>query len=277
MQKFRLQRFVKPQTLKEMKKLVFSILAFALMIIMAGCTTSKQIAYFQNIDTISLAASRGLYDARIMPKDELSIYVQTTDPTASTPFNLQGSASSSASTSGSRQGYLVDNTGNINFPVIGKIHVAGLTKGQCEELIKSKIQPYLARTETPIVIVRMSSYRIVVMGAVNHPGVIPVTTEKISIMEALAQAGDLNIKGRRDNVMLIREEPNGEKHETRLDLNDANLINSPYYYLQQNDMIYVEPNTVMKRDSELGSSTSIWFSLVSVVTSLASLVLNILR
>ena len=262
-----------------MKKLVFSILAFALMIIMAGCTTSKQIAYFQNIDTISLAASRGLYDARIMPKDELSIYVQTTDPTASAPFNLQGSASSSSSvsTSGGSQGYLVDNTGNINFPIIGKIHVAGLTKGQCEELIKSKIQPYLARTETPIVIVRMSSYRIVVMGAVNSPGVIPVTTEKISIMEALAQAGDLNIKGRRDNVMLIREEPNGEKHEMSLNLNDANLINSPYYYLQQNDMIYVEPNTVMKRDSEFGSSTTLWFSLVSVVTSLASLIINILR
>lgn len=259
-----------------MKKLVFSILAFAIMIILAGCSNSKQIAYFQNIDTISLAASRGLYDARIMPKDELSIYVQTTDPTAAAPFNLQGNSSSSTST-GSHPGYLVSNDGYINFPVIGKIHVSGLTKGQCEELIKSKIQPYLARTENPVVVVRMSSYRIVVMGAVNSPGVIPVSTEKISIMEALAQAGDLNIRGRRDNVMLIREDANGEKHETRLNLNDANLINSPYYYLQQNDMLYVEPNTTMKRDSELGSSTTFWFSIVSVFTSLASFVINILR
>ncbi len=104
------------------------------------------------------------------------------------------------------QCYLVDNSGFINFPVIGKIHVSGLTKPECEDLIKSKIQPYLARTENPIVTVRMSSYHITVLGEVGSPGVIPVSTEKMSVLEAIAQAGDLGVYGKRDNIMLIREE-----------------------------------------------------------------------
>ena len=175
------------------------------------------------------------------------------------------------------QGYLVDNNGYINFPIVGKIHVAGLTKTECEDLVKSKIQPYLSRTENPLVAVRMSSYRVTVTGEVNRPGVIPVSTEKMSIMEALAEAGDLTIYGKRENVMLIREDANGEKHNVRLNLKDANVINSPYYYLQQNDVVYVEPNNVKARNSEIGSSTTIWFSVIGILTSLTSLLFTVLR
>lgn len=253
-----------------------------MIMVLAGCGSSKNVPYFTNIDSISLAASRGLYDARIMPKDELTITVVTVDPQASVPFNLviQNAVSTSGQIStggGSLQGYLVDNDGFINFPIIGRIHVAGLTKTECEELIKSKVTPYLAKNENPVVTVSMASYRVTVIGEVTSPKVVPVSTEKMSILEALASAGDLTIYGRRDNVLLIREDAKGEKHKVRLNLNDANLINSPYYYLQQNDIVYVQPNSVKAGNAGIGSSTTIWFSFVSIVTSVASLLVNILR
>lgn len=240
---------------------------------MTGCGSSKGFTYVENIDSISLAASRGLFDARIMPKDELTITVNTTNPEASAPFNLQSGDKGSTAF----KGYLVDNSGFINFPVIGKVHVVGLTKTECEDLIKSKIQPYLARTENPVVSVRMSSYHITVLGEVGKPGVIPVSTEKISVLEAIAQAGDLGVYGKRNNILLIREDARGEKHAVRLNLNDANIINSPYYYLQQNDVLYVQPNSVKAKTSSIGSSTTIWFSFIGIVTSVASLLVNVLR
>lgn len=245
------------------------------ILMMVGCGSSKQVAYWQNIDSISLAASKGLYDAKIMPKDELTILVQTTDPLTSEPFNLR----STGQTSNKDQitGYLVDNDGMINFPIVGKIHVAGLTKTECEDLIKSKIQPYLARTENPLVSVRTSSYRITVIGEVNRPGVIPVATEKISLVEALAEAGDMTVYGKRDNVLLVREDKSGEKHKVRLNMNDANIINSPYYYLQQNDIVYVEPHKVKARNTFFGSNTSIFYSVIGITTSLVSLLITVLR
>ena len=217
-----------------------------------------------------------------MPKDILTITVSTTNPEAATPFNLTISNTLNAtgqmySGSGVLQTYLVDNNGEIEYPVVGKIKVAGLTKNECQELVKSKIKAFLAEDEDPIVTVRMSSYRVTIIGEVRSPGVIPVGTEKMSILEALASAGDLTIYGKRDNVMLIREEANGQKTVHRLNLNDANIISSPYYYLQQNDIVYVEPNGVQAKNSAIGSSTTIWFSFVGIVTSVASLLVNILR
>lgn len=258
-----------------MKKLLLPIMVVTMILMMVGCGSSKEVAYWQNIDSISLAASKGLYDAKIMPKDELTILVQTTDPLTSEPFNLR----STGQTSSKNQitGYLVDNDGMINFPIVGKIHVAGLTKTECEDLIKSKIQPYLARTENPLVSVRTSSYRITVIGEVNRPGVIPVATEKISLIEALAEAGDMTIYGKRDNVLLVREDKSGEKHKVRLNMNDANIINSPYYYLQQNDIVYVEPHKVKARNTFFGSNTSIFYSVIGITTSLVSLLITVLR
>ena len=258
-----------------MKKLLFPIMVVTVILMMVGCGSSKEVAYWQNIDSISLAASKGLYDAKIMPKDELTILVQTTDPLTSEPFNLR--LTGQTSSKNQITGYLVDNDGIINFPIVGKIHVAGLTKTECEDLIKSKIQPYLARTENPLVSVRTSSYRITVIGEVNRPGVIPVSTEKISLIEAFAEAGDMTIYGKRDNVLLVREDKSGEKHKVRLNMNDANIINSPYYYLQQNDIVYVEPHKVKARNTFFGSNTSIFYSVIGITTSLVSLLITVLR
>ncbi len=265
-----------------MKKLIVPFLLFAIVCLMGSCGSTRHIAYFQNIDTISLAASKGLYDARIMPKDELIITVLTTNPEVSAPFNLTvngrvGSSGQMSSGSSSLQGYLVDNDGCINFPIVGSLHVAGLTKTECEDMIKEKVTPFLAKTEKPIVTVRTSSYHVTVIGEVGGPKVVPVSTEKINIIEALAQAGDLTIYGKRDNVLLVREDSTGEKSVHRLNLNDANLFNSPYYYLQQNDIVYVQPNNVKANNSVIGSSTTLWFSFLGVITSLASLVMNIVR
>ncbi len=265
-----------------MKKLLSTFVAALILIGLASCSGSKEIPYMQNIDTISLAPSKGLYDAKIMPKDLLTITVSTTDADAARPFNLTvqgtlGAGGDASSNSGSMQQYLVDNNGDIKFPVIGKIHVVGLTKTQCEDLITQKISPYMAAQEHPVVTVRMASYHVTVIGEVGSPKVVPVTTEKMNIFEALASAGDLGIYGKRNNIILLREDSTGQKSFTRLDLTDANVINSPYYYLQQNDIIYVEPNKVKAQNTSIGSSTTLWFSLVGIVTSVASLVINIVR
>lgn len=261
-----------------MKKLLISFASFAFLLLICSCAGSKKVAYLQNADEISLADSKGLYDARIMPKDMLTVTVSTITPEAAKPFNLTvANTSESSSASVGIQSYLVDNDGNINFPVVGHIHVVGLTKNQCQDLIRDKVKPYLAETENPVVTVRMSSYHVTVLGEVSSPKVIPVTTEKMNILEALASAGDLTVYGKRNNVMLIREDATGEKSVHRLNLNDANLINSPYYYLQQNDIVYVQPNGVKAKGASIGPSTSLWFSFVGIVTSVASLLYNILR
>lgn len=265
-----------------MKKFFLPIVVLTMVVLLGSCSSGKDVPYFQNIDEISLAGSKGLYDAKIMPKDMLTITVSTTDPAAAAPFNLSvgntvGVSGQLSNGGGNLQGYLVDNDGNINFPVIGHMHVQGMTKSQCQDMIREKLLPFMAATENPIVTVRMSSYRVTVTGEVNRPGVIPVSTEKMSIVEALAQAGDLTVYGKRDNIMLIREDETGQKKMVRLNMNDANLINSPYYYLQQNDIIYVQPNSVKSKNAGIGPSTTLWFSFIGIVTSISSLLVNILR
>lgn len=266
-----------------MKKLTFfNFLILTLALLLTGCGSVKNVAYLQNSDSINFDKSRFLYDARIMPKDQLTISVNTTTSDASIPFNLllQSEYSQGRGVSGgggTLMPYLVDNDGYINYPVIGKLHVSGLTKSECEQLISEKIRPYMAETENPIVTVRMSSYSVSVLGEVNTPGSFLVSREKISIFEALAQAGDLTIYGVRDKVKLIREDATGKKQIVTLNLNDANIINSPYYYLQQNDIVYVEPNNVKAQNSKIGQTTTLWFSATSILISLTSLLYNILK
>lgn len=254
----------------------------ALALALTSCSSTKNVAYFQNSSTVNLDSSRVLYDARIMPKDILTITVSATDEDAALPFNMtvptplsQGGRSSYAQSL--LQSYLVDNRGMIEFPKVGWIKVGGLTKSQAEEVIQQKIKPYMSATETPIVTVRMTNYKISVLGEVNRPGMYTVGNEKISILEALAQAGDLTIYGIRDNIKLIREDSTGQKSIHVLNLNDAGLINSPYYYLQQNDIVYVEPNKVKAQNSSVGSMTTLWFSATSILVSIASLVVNIVN
>ena len=252
----------------------------AATLILASCGSSEKVVYMDNVDQLKKMADKTLFDARIMPKDVLTVTVSTINKAASEPFNLTILTTNSASALSSQpalQSYLVSNDGTIDFPVIGTIKVVGLTKKECETMILEKIRPYLAESEKPIVTVRMSSYSISVLGEVKNPGSFQVSREKINVFEALAQAGDMTIYGVRDRVRLIREDATGNKEIHILDLTDANVINSPYYYLQQNDIIYVEPSKVKKQDARVGSMTTLWFSATSILVSVASLIVNILR
>ena len=265
-----------------MKKISYFFLAAVAVLAVTSCSTPKNVAYIQNSDDVDYAKSEFLYDARIMPKDILTITVNTVNPEASEPFNLLihntlNASRSIATSGGALQTYLVDNNGCIDFPVVGTLQVGGLTKSMCEKLIHDKIQRYMNAEENPIVTVRMSNYKISVIGEVNRPGMFNVGNEKISIFEALAQAGDLSIYGVRDRVKLIRENAKGRKEIHTINLNDANIFNSPYYYLQQNDVVYVEPNSVKAKNSAIVTSTIIWISVTGALVSLASLIVNILR
>lgn len=269
-----------------MNKLSFTSLLAIILLSMASCTSIKNIPYLQNADTVNLEASRMLYDAKIMPKDELTIFVNTTDPEAAEPFNLYSNDQSGATSqrSGSSRGgshysigYLVDNEGNINFPTLGKLHVSGMTKNECQDMISSRVKEFLKEDQNPIVTVYMSSYHVTVLGEVSSPKVVPVTTEKMNIFEAIANAGDLTIYGHRENVMLIREDSRGEKSIHRLNLNDATIMNSPYYYLQQNDIIYVEPQAVKARNALVHENTSLIFTGLSLISSIGTLVALILK
>lgn len=268
--------------MKMTKKIILPMAVIASTLLLGSCSSTKDVAYFQNSRDINLDSSKVLYDARILPKDQLTITVSTTDAEAAVPFNMTVPTPYSANqrntySQAMLQSYLVDNDGNIDFPIIGRIKVGGRTKSEAEKMIQDKIKPYMNANETPIVTVRMSSYSISVLGEVTRPGSYQVSREKITILEALAQAGDLTIYGVRNRVKLIREDATGKKTIHELNLNDANIIKSPYYYLQQNDVVYVEPNKVKAQNASVGSMTTLWFSATSILISLTSLLYNILK
>ncbi|MBO5629141.1 MAG: polysaccharide biosynthesis/export family protein, partial [Aeriscardovia sp.] len=188
----------------------------AALMVLSSCSV-KNFAYFQGAKDVDLNKTTAFYDARIMPKDQLNIHVYTISPEASAPFNM-GSVSvtssntgGSSASSGGSQNYLVSNDGTINFPVLGRIKVVGLTKDECEDMILEQIRPYMAPSEKPIVTVRQANYTVTVLGEVGSPGTIQVTREKINIYEALAQAGDLTVTGKRVNVKLFRENADGTR------------------------------------------------------------------
>ena len=264
--------------MKKYKLFTFHFSLFTLAILLASCISTKKVNYFDNKDEINTALSKTLYDARIMPKDILQIQVFTMTPEASAPFNLMKLTGSSVSTTSSNgqaniYDYLVDNDGNIEYPVLGTLHLGGLSKTEAEQLIKEKIQPYLAENENVVVHVRMINYKFAVLGGVNHPGVFTTPNEKVSILEAIAQAGDLTTFAYRDRIFLIREDAEGQKEFHQMDINDANIISSPYYYLQQNDVIYVEQQKIQARNSFISANTSIWFSLTSSLMSIATFII----
>lgn len=262
-------------------RILFSFLTVAALF--ASCQSYKKVPYLQDAEVINQAQQQEkLYDATIMPKDLLTIVVSCTNPELAVPFNLVAATSSSVelskvqtTTQPMLQQYLVDNDGRINFPVLGTLKVGGLTKSQAEELIIKNLKPYIK--ETPIVTVRMSNYKISVLGEVARPGTFTINNEKVNLLEALAMAGDMTVYGVRDNVKLIRETPTGKQEIITLDLNKTETILSPYYWLQQNDVIYVTPNKAKARNSDIGNSTSLWFSATSILVSLAGLLVTIFK
>ncbi len=252
--------------------------------LLVACQSYKKVPYFQDVDVVNQAEQQEkLYDARIMPKDLLTIVVSCTNPELAIPFNLTVASNAGMAVSNSSyvtaqptlQAYLVDNDGYINFPVLGELKLGGLTKREAERLIIDKLKPYMK--EIPIVTVRMVNYKISVIGEVARPGTFTISNEKVNLLEALAMAGDMTVYGLRDNVKLIREDANGKQQIVTLDLNNAETILSPYYWLQQNDIVYVTPNKAKARNSDVGNSTSLWFSATSILVSIVSLLVNILK
>ena len=261
---------------------VFFVLLLAL-ICFSSCSSYKNVPYLKDSEKFTAenyAKSAILYTARIMPKDLLTITVSTiTNPEDAYPFNLTVpspiSAAKNITTQPAMQTYLVDNNGNVNFPVLGLIKLSGLTKKGAEDLLKDKLKEYLK--EDPVVTVRLVNYKISVIGEVTRPNTYIVENEKINIFEALALAGDLTVYGKRENVKIIRELEDGQKQIAVLSLNDKNIIFSPYFYLQQNDVVYIQPNKAKAQSSDIGSMTSILISTTSILVSLAGLIVTILK
>lgn len=260
-----------------------AIVCLVAIFLFASCQSYKKVPYLQDTEAVEQTTQqKNLYDAKIMPKDLLTIVVSCTSPELAVPFNLTVASPASVATGNSQltvqptlQPYLVDNEGKINFPVLGELKVAGLTKREAEQLIIDKLKPYIK--EIPIVTVRMVNYKISVLGEVARPGTFTINNEKVNLLEALAMAGDMTVWGVRDNVKLIREGADGKQEIVTLDLNKAETIFSSYYWLQQNDIVYVTPNKAKARNSDIGNSTSLWFSATSILVSLASLLVTIFK
>ncbi|HYE53879.1 MAG TPA: polysaccharide biosynthesis/export family protein [Chitinophagaceae bacterium] len=213
------------------------------MLMLASCSNSRKIAYFNNQQDTTLA-SVTVPEAIIQKNDLLGITVSSLNPQASAIFNTSqvsyNTTSTEAGTVMQPTGYLVDQQGRIQFPVLGDLKASGLTANQLSQEIKRVLIQRKLLVD-PIVNIRFLNFKVTVLGEVAHPTVINVPNEKITLLEALGLAGDLTIYGRRDNVMLIREQE-GKKTIRRLNLNSSDLFSSPYYHLQSNDVVYVEPN-----------------------------------
>lgn len=204
---------------------------------LTSCVSTKEATYFNNLKDTSLLSSTAISESIIQVNDILDISVSSMNPEASAIFNVSNQANGSTN---QLSGYLVDQDGNIQFPVLKAVKAAGLTKEQLRtNIIKSILDKKLL--VDPIVSIRFQNFRVTVLGEVSRPTVVSVPSEKISLLEALGFAGDLTIYAKRDNVLVIREE-NGQKIIKRINLNSNELFNSQYYYLKSNDIVYVEPN-----------------------------------
>ena len=240
---------------------------------LTACGSKKKILYFQDINEIPATAyayDQANHEAKIMPSDNLLITVSAFNPQTVEVFNTVKLGQGGSASNLEWQGYLVDKNGYINFPVVGKLHVAGLTKQEAINLIQGKVSVYV---EEPVVNIRFLNYRVIIMGEVNRPGVHTVSEEKISIPEALAMAGDMTIYGNRHDVVLCRVE-NGEKKFHHIDMTSSAIFFSETYYLQQNDILYVQPNSARVRSSTNLNSN---MSIISVVASLAALTFTVLN
>ena len=270
--------------LKSFMKKIFvklSILLALLVVSAASCSTYKKINYIQDaqLDTaLTMIANQGIL---IQPMDMISIVVSSRDPELARIYNLpvvtyQAGSESSVSNFNQRLiGYSVDNDGNIQFPELGTIHVAGLNRWQLAELIREKLSSLV---KDAVVTVQFMNFKISVTGEVTSPGVFDISGDKITIFEAISLARNLTIYGRRDGVYVIREQ-NGSRTIYQVDLRTVDMFNSPAYYLQQNDVVYVEPNKVRAGQSTINEnnlkSVSLWVSIGSFLSTLATLFISL--
>ena len=255
----------------------------------SSCGSTKKIVYFQDLkpgeSSIQTATPM---DIRMKPGDKISIIVNSRDPQLASLFNLMNISRqlSSARTSGrnatnsSNQniiGYTIDNEGYIDFPVLGKVHIAGMTREEITVYLKNElISKNLVKD--PIVTVEYMNLYVSVLGEVNSPGQFSIDRDQITILDAISMAGDLTINGRRENIMVLRQEDNRQQVYNINLTSGEQIYTSPAYYLQQNDVVYVEPNSMKARQSTVNGnnirSTSFWFSLASFLLSIGILIFN---
>lgn len=253
-----------------LKKAIFS-LAFIISFAFSSCVSNKKIAYFQDIQSIksaNLDSATVFVEPIIQPDDILSINIFTLNPQSGAIVNqaaaspsLGGNTNMSVTTQNT--GFLVDKNGEIELSLVGKLKVAGLTTYQARELIRDKVADIYKK---PNVQLRFANFKVSVLGEVNAPSAYTLPNEKVSILDALSLAGDLTIYGRRENVLIVRDN-NGKKEFARLNLNSSNIFNSPFYYLKQNDVVYVEPN---KR--KVSATNSAQLQTIGVIASVISVI-----
>ena len=248
----------------------FFIMAVFSILLTTSCVSRKEIAYFQDLPQLQAEVNLAKSNLDIQPNDLLTITVSAANLEAVQPFNLPVTSAPRVGEPGSVSGnmqlqsYLVDSDGNIEFPVLGTVHVAGLTRQELVEKLKQEISLYV---QNPIVNIKIINFQVTVLGEVVRPGTFTVPDERISLPKALGLAGDLTIYGQRNNVLVMRE-TGGKTEYKYIDLTGSDFINSPYYYLQQNDVIYVEPNKAQRQGASYNRNASVYISIASVLISL---------
>lgn len=252
------------------------LLLFFCTIVLSSCVSRKKIVYLQDISSTDISAKLA-YESRLKPDDLLMIIVSSAgSPEAAADFNLPVVGVTGSTVNGSIdatngqlrvQTYLVDSEGNIEFPVLGTVKLGGLTRVEAVKVLKDKLLIYL---KDPIINMRIVNYEVTVSGEVIRPGTFNIQTERITLPEALSLAGDMTIYGNRENVLIMRE-INGQKTYNYVDMTKAEFINSPFYYLTQNDWVYIEPNKTKINSSAVGPNITVAISAVSVLIALAAI------
>lgn len=259
------------------KKGVLWIMFLGVIGLLSSCGSSKNTIYFQDMDKDTPVVEPVLegYNVKIHKDDLLAIMVNSVNPELALPFNMPMVSYQVGSQNPPQQrvlGYLVDKEGTIDFPILGVIHVEGLTREELVNTIKDRLikEDYI---RDPIVTVQFLNFKVSVVGEVARPGTFTISGDRVTLLEALSLAGDLTIYGRRDRVMVIRES-GGERAIRYLDLRNRELFDTPYYYLQQNDIIYVEPNKRRAQQSDINQNNSmgVWLSAASLLTTVAVLI-----
>lgn len=257
------------------------LVLLCLTVFLTGCVSYQKTVYLTHDEILEQSEQKnGLFEFRIQPKDELVIVVSTTDPASSVPFlrklgQNKEMNQSSPSNDAKLLNYLVDKDGYIDYPVLGRLHVSGLTAGECQNLIRQKLEAYL--NEDPNVTVRIANFKISILGEVNNPGTYKVSDDGMNLFQALAEAGDMTLFANREDVQLLRQDSTGRRQVVHLDLTSSEIALSPYYHLQQNDIVYVKPTKGKVRSRTFGDNSSVWITLTSALTSIVSLIIVAIR
>ncbi|MBC8643946.1 polysaccharide biosynthesis/export family protein [Flavobacterium lindanitolerans] len=259
-----------------MKKLNYfrPVILLFLSLFIFSCASRKNVAYYQNIDQLVNLESSSSYETILQPDDLLMIVVMAENPEVAAPFNLPSVIMQSTTELENQQmrmnSYLIDSKGFIQFPVLGSIQIGGLTRTQAIAKITNELEKYIKK---PSINLRILNYKVTVQGEVTQPGIHNITSERITLTEALSMSGDLTVYGKRDNILVIRE-VDGKKQATRVDITKADFLNSPFYYLKQNDVVYVEPNKTKVNSSVVGPNTAIVLSSISILVTIIALTIR---